>query len=537
MPIDATAMLTRNIVRAPEPVLSSLAPTARGKGSGEPFGAILERQVTQARPRDKAIAHERKPAERPRAKVAERESTREKIAEKPVEREAKAVDQSDRTDKTAKPAANDKTAKAEQPDKPEDAGQNKAAEANADEANADDANSNGADAQEAAPEDAQARNDSDGDAEAQTDDAEGEAPQLVMASDGANSIIDASAVATAALAVQSDELEAEQTDELELALKPGGANSSQKSETHEARADAIVDVEEMVEDDISDESESGDANDTAATEARELDAKRDGVDTAEVADKNIGQLVTKEIAANLGEVGTKDEPVKDAKAEPKTAAARKAAQAADPTKATQQVEEPEADAQAGEAEMHADSAELTERVQLSNMTRVRGPAQQNIDGLGRRDATQHLGPKVESGDSAREALEQHARDLQRARRQGAATQAVNRMTLRNGASGEIDLPQLGRVSVAARTMNGEVDVQLRAQDGTTLSVLQSVSAELERELRSNSVDLRDLDIDKEDDEQAKKRAAKQQDDEQDDEQEGAGDFDKPARNRQVRTLL
>jgi hypothetical protein len=101
---------------------------------------------------------------------------------------------------------------------------------------------------------------------------------------------------------------------------------------------------------------------------------------------------------------------------------------------------------------------------------------------------------------ARTGLDETTREfasLVRERRQEAATSAVNRMTLRQGAEGQVDLGELGRVTVRATTENGEVDVTLRADDEDTVAMLQSTSAVLESELRRESVEVRHLGVERE----------------------------------------
>ncbi|MSP25689.1 MAG: hypothetical protein EXR75_11095 [Myxococcales bacterium] len=85
-------------------------------------------------------------------------------------------------------------------------------------------------------------------------------------------------------------------------------------------------------------------------------------------------------------------------------------------------------------------------------------------------------------------------ELMRARRQDAATSAVNQMTLRNGAEGTIELPGLGSVHIAAHTRAGEVDIELRATTADGAAVLHSVSGALEADLRQGSVNLRHLNV-------------------------------------------
>ena len=124
-----------------------------------------------------------------------------------------------------------------------------------------------------------------------------------------------------------------------------------------------------------------------------------------------------------------------------------------------------------------------------------GAAAPNVAGVGRTTATRTgvANTRVEHGETPERQLEQ----LMRSRRQEAATSAVNQMTLRQGAEGTVDLGELGTVSVSARTVMGEVDIEVRAEHGDTVSMLQSTSAILEAELRKESIDVRQLGIDKE----------------------------------------
>ena len=124
-----------------------------------------------------------------------------------------------------------------------------------------------------------------------------------------------------------------------------------------------------------------------------------------------------------------------------------------------------------------------------------GAAAPNVAGVGRTTTTRTgvANTRVEHGETPERQLEQ----LMRGRRQEAATSAVNQMTLRQGAEGTVDLGELGTVSVSARTVMGEVDIEVRAEHGDTVSMLQSTSAILEAELRKESIDVRQLGIDKE----------------------------------------
>lgn len=94
-------------------------------------------------------------------------------------------------------------------------------------------------------------------------------------------------------------------------------------------------------------------------------------------------------------------------------------------------------------------------------------------------------------------MERELEHVMRERRQDAATSAVNHMTLRQGAEGKIDLGELGTVSVSARTVMGEVDIDIRATQSDTAAMLQSTSAFLEAELRKDAVDVRQIEIDSE----------------------------------------
>jgi hypothetical protein len=107
-------------------------------------------------------------------------------------------------------------------------------------------------------------------------------------------------------------------------------------------------------------------------------------------------------------------------------------------------------------------------------------------------------PSLEAARLARaEKVEKQLEQMMRTRRQDAVDTAVNRMTLRQGAQGSIDIPELGTVRVAARMRAGEVDVDLRAQRPDTVTVLQSAGAALEAELRHSAVNVRHVDIDRE----------------------------------------
>lgn len=83
----------------------------------------------------------------------------------------------------------------------------------------------------------------------------------------------------------------------------------------------------------------------------------------------------------------------------------------------------------------------------------------------------------------------------RTARQEAATRVVDRLALQGDARATVDHPELGRLEIAARRQGGEVDVDLRARELSTVAVLRSAAPQLEQDLRSQSVELRHLDID------------------------------------------
>ena len=467
MPIDATNLLTRNVVMLPGTVdlaVSNLGPSARN----EQFGAVLERQVSRERPREKNVAPERKPAERPKAAVAKRERREDRVAEESVARETERLGDGEN------PAHANGTDKADETEKAND--------------------SHGAEHE------ASAQGDAETAAHGQSDSS---GPNPANAQESA-----------AALAAMPTNEQRQQADELALASKVLGRKGPSTRDAWAARAE----LKEATQDESVD------------PEGPELQVDRDKAD-GDAGNKNIG-LVTKEIANSLP-LHTEEQDLKQSKAD-LSPSAKKAAQRGDATTA-QQVDGESSEAQLSDADPNVDSTELNERVQLSNMTRVRGSAQHNVEGMARHNSVERAA-KLDLGSSSREELDQQIREMTRSRRQQAVAQAVNRMTLRNGASGEIDVPELGRVSIAARTIQGEVEVKVRAQEASTLAVLQSVSAEMERELRANSVDLRDLDIDEED-EDTPDRPAEEDDDESPGDQEEGSQFNEPGGRRRVRTLL
>jgi Flagellar hook-length control protein FliK len=98
------------------------------------------------------------------------------------------------------------------------------------------------------------------------------------------------------------------------------------------------------------------------------------------------------------------------------------------------------------------------------------------------------------GDEAIEHDAQVEAVAQRARRQEAATQVVNRLTLSRGASGSVLHPELGRIEVSAQRHDGEVDVEVVVRDAASAAVIRSAAPQLEQDLRNHSVELRHLDI-------------------------------------------
>ncbi len=96
--------------------------------------------------------------------------------------------------------------------------------------------------------------------------------------------------------------------------------------------------------------------------------------------------------------------------------------------------------------------------------------------------------------------------LIRSRRQQAAVKAVNHLTLQRGATSRVDVPTLGRITIDARSLRGEVDVGVQAREAGTVSVLQSVSGALEQELRNASINLNNLDIQEEDEDETEGRS-------------------------------
>jgi hypothetical protein len=75
----------------------------------------------------------------------------------------------------------------------------------------------------------------------------------------------------------------------------------------------------------------------------------------------------------------------------------------------------------------------------------------------------------------------------------AIASAVSRMTLRRAAHAEVDVPELGRVTVVARERHAEVDVSLSAARSGA-EVLRAAGAELRTYLRDGAVPLGELSI-------------------------------------------
>ncbi len=82
----------------------------------------------------------------------------------------------------------------------------------------------------------------------------------------------------------------------------------------------------------------------------------------------------------------------------------------------------------------------------------------------------------------------------RAVRQFAAASVVNHMTLRRGFRASVDVPELGRIIVEAKSQCGEVDVDVVAKVASTVAVLRSASHQLEQQLRNSSIELRSVTI-------------------------------------------
>jgi len=77
----------------------------------------------------------------------------------------------------------------------------------------------------------------------------------------------------------------------------------------------------------------------------------------------------------------------------------------------------------------------------------------------------------------------------RARAQQVAMSAANQATLRRGASGEINHPELGRVLVRAQLRAGAVDVEVLADRADTRSVLHASAGVLASDIRDGEVPL------------------------------------------------
>ncbi len=80
-----------------------------------------------------------------------------------------------------------------------------------------------------------------------------------------------------------------------------------------------------------------------------------------------------------------------------------------------------------------------------------------------------------------------ADDGVRARLHDAAEASANRLTLRQAAHGELDVPELGRVTVSARSRDGEVDLRVRAERPETAHTLAAHAGEISAAVRAVDV--------------------------------------------------
>ncbi|MEO8875809.1 MAG: hypothetical protein ABI461_09500 [Polyangiaceae bacterium] len=80
-------------------------------------------------------------------------------------------------------------------------------------------------------------------------------------------------------------------------------------------------------------------------------------------------------------------------------------------------------------------------------------------------------------------------------RQEAATAAVNQMTLRRAADGELDIPELGRVRVDASTRDGEVDVRIAATRPSTQILVANHLHEIVLDAKSAAIPVGDVRVD------------------------------------------
>lgn len=72
-------------------------------------------------------------------------------------------------------------------------------------------------------------------------------------------------------------------------------------------------------------------------------------------------------------------------------------------------------------------------------------------------------------------------------RQEAATQAVNQLTLKKAAGGELDIPELGKVKVGAETIGAAVDVRIQADRQETRTLVASHAREIALDARSAAI--------------------------------------------------
>jgi len=137
-----------------------------------------------------------------------------------------------------------------------------------------------------------------------------------------------------------------------------------------------------------------------------------------------------------------------------------------------------------------------------------GPSSE-LAGLAPRAAGPAASSPAAAGSNIKaELVQQRLEQMLRARRQQAATKAVNRMTLRNTASMQVELAGLGRIRVDARSRAGEVEVGVRASDAATVAVLQSLTGAMEQDLRTSSIDLAHLEVSEDKDQESEDNAAR-----------------------------
>jgi hypothetical protein len=101
------------------------------------------------------------------------------------------------------------------------------------------------------------------------------------------------------------------------------------------------------------------------------------------------------------------------------------------------------------------------------------------------------------GDAARVDENRATNDAERREaspRQEAVTVAVNRMALRHGAHAEVDVPELGRLTVDARSRGADVDVAVSVDRAHGAAALRAASPELAAYLRDAHVPLARLSV-------------------------------------------